>query len=255
MHPLLTQLFIICPLVFMAGFIDAIAGGGGIISIPAYLFAGLPIHNALGTNKMAMCFGTSVATANYIRSGKIYFKIALVAALGSFLGAAIGSSLALFISEIILKITIMTLLPLVAVFLATQKGFGRHSHTKILTPVMQFLLSFFIGFFIGIYDGLIGPGTGTFFILAFTGFLGFDLITSSGCAKISNLASNLASMLIYTFSGKVLFAIALPSAACAMLGGHLGAQLAIKGGTKWIRLFIFLVLILLFIKTAYEFFI
>lgn len=247
-------LIIVCPLVFLAGFVDAVAGGGGIISIPAYMLAGLPVHLAAGTNKMAMCFGTTVAASNFIRSKRVKFLAALSAAVCSFLGASVGTTLALFISGWLLKIIILTALPAVALFLVYNRNFGTQGQEKGYGKVKQLFCASCIGIGIGAYDGLVGPGTGTFFILAFTEVLGYDLITSSGCAKISNLASNIASMLLYAFHGKVIFSVALPAAVCAMLGGYFGSRLAIRGGAKWVRFFVFFTLGLLFIKTLWDFF-
>lgn len=254
MPDLALQLLIICPLVFLAGFIDAIAGGGGIISIPAYLLAGLPAHTAAGTNKMVASCGTTVATIKYFRSGHIKLRPALAAAATSFVGASIGTSLALLIPESTLKIVLLTALPLVAIFLLFKKDIGSSSVEKEPPLKKQLIYSAVLGLFIGCYDGLIGPGTGTFFIIGFSSLLGFDLVTSSGCAKVSNLASNIASMILFILNGKVMFLIAIPAALCTMTGGYLGARLAVKGGAKWVRIFIFVVLGLLFVKTILEFF-
>ncbi len=242
----------VCPLVFLAGLVDAVAGGGGLISLPAYLLAGLPAHLAAGTNKFAMSFGTCTAALKYLRSGKVALRPALTAALFSFAGAALGSTLALHISETALKWTILAALPAVALFLFLRKDFGGQPVEKALSPLKTALYSALTGLFVGAYDGLIGPGTGTFLILCFTSLLGFDLILSSGCAKIANLASNLASLLVYALGGSVLYLLAVPAALCCMAGGYLGARLAVKGGAKWVRYFIFLVLGLLFVRTGWE---
>lgn len=245
-------LLTVCPLVFLAGFVDAVAGGGGLISLPAYLLAGLPAHLAAGTNKFAMSFGTLTAALKYLRSGKIALRQAALAALFSFGGSALGTALALHISETALKAVILLALPAVALFLFFRKGFGQEPAQKSLPLWRESLYACGIGLFIGAYDGLVGPGTGTFLILCFTSLLGYDLILSSGCAKLANLASNLASLALYWINGKVFLALAVPAALCCMLGGYLGARLAVRGGAKWVRLFIFLVLGLLFVKTGYE---
>ena len=250
---LIKILFIICPLVFLAGFIDAIAGGGGVISLPAYLFAGLPVHFAAGCNKFSASLGTIIAAKKYFNSGKINLKISLFSAIGSVFGASIGTSVALHIDENILKILLLLALPLVALFLVTQKSFGKEPHLKQYSPVKQAVISVVIGLVVGTYDGLIGPGTGTFLILAFSALLGLELVTASGCAKVSNLASNLTSMVIFTLNGKVIFLIAIPAAIFSMLGGYIGARFAIQGGSKSVKYVIFLVLGILFIKTIYEF--
>jgi len=116
------------------------------------------------------------------------------------------------------------------------------------------VISLMIGLVIGCYDGMIGPGTGTFLIIAFTSLLGFDLLLSSGCAKVSNFASNISSLVVYMISGKVVYALAAPAAVCSMLGGYLGARYAIRGGSKKVRYVMFIVLGLLFIKFAWDIF-
>nr|WP_302598292.1 TSUP family transporter [uncultured Cellulosilyticum sp.] len=252
MNDVVRMLVIVCPLIFLAGFVDAVAGGGGVISLPAYLFAGLPAHIAAGTNKLSAGFGTIMAAFKYLRDGKVKIRIAVFSALGAVVGSTIGTNLALFISEQLLKGLMLVAIPLVAIFLVTQKGLGKETVEKEMSVSKQSILATVIGLVIGCYDGLIGPGTGTFLILAFSALLGLELVTSSGCAKVSNLASNITSMIIYTLNGKVLFWLALPAAVCAMLGGYTGARFAIKGGAKNVRYVMFVVLALLFGKTFLE---
>lgn len=253
MSELLRMLLVICPLIFIAGFVDAVAGGGGLISLPAYMLAGLPTHQAAGCNKFSACLGTIVAAGNYIKSGKVKLRIAIFSAVGAIIGSSFGTWLALLISEKLLKGIMMIAIPLVAVFLAFQKNLGVEPEEKEWSLKVQSIISFVIGMFIGCYDGLVGPGTGTFLIIAFSGVLGIDLVTSSGCAKITNLASNITSMIIYMLGGKVIFMLAVPAAICSMLGGHLGSRFAIIGGSQKVRYIMFVVIGLLFVKTTVGF--
>lgn len=251
----LTMLLIVCPLVFLSGFVDSIAGGGGIISMPAYILAGLPPHLAMGTNKFAATIGGAIATAKYARTGNLRLRPALMAGVTSMAGAWCGAKLVLMLDEQFVKIALMVGLPLVAIFLATRKNFGSDVDVeKNLTPLQTALYSAAIGLGCGFYDGMFGPGTGTFLILAFTGLLGYNLVTSSGCAKLVNLASSIGSLIAFTTGGKVLIALAIPAALSSALGSYLGARSAIKGGAKFIRPVIFCVLALLFIKILYDFF-
>lgn len=255
MNELLKMLLIICPLIFTAGFVDAVAGGGGLISLPAYMLAGLPTHQAAGCNKFSASLGTIVATTNYIKSGKVKFRIAIFAAIGAIIGSSVGTALALVISDKLLKGLMMVAIPLVAIFLVTQKNLGKENELKQeedKSLVKQSVISIMIGLIIGCYDGLIGPGTGTFLMIAFSLILGIDLVTSSGCAKVANLASNLTSVIIYMIGGKVIFMLAVPAAVCSMLGGHLGSKFAIKGGSQKVRYIMFGVIGLLFLKTAFD---
>lgn len=255
MDELLRMCLIVCPFIFVAGFVDSVAGGGGVISITGAMLAGLPVHMAVGTNKTIMCFGTAVSTAKYLKGGKVLLRVAIFSAVGSLIGASIGSSLALLLSEEMLRIILLVALPSVAVFLTLKRNIGTDdSKLKEMPKPMLAVTSFAIGLFIGTYDGLIGPGTGTFLIIAFSSILGLDLLTSSGCAKMSNLASNLASMIVYIADGKVLFAVAIPAMAFCMAGNWLGARYAMRGGSKKIRRVMFFVLALLFIKVILELF-
>ncbi len=245
---------IVCPLVFLAGFIDSVAGGGGVISLPAYFLAGVPPYLAAGTNKFAACLGTLISTGKYMKNGKVRFKSALFSAVGALAGGALGANAALHISEEILHVIILSALPVVAVFMTVKSKFGEDGGRDTgFSPFKTSVIAVLIGVLIGGYDGLVGPGTGTFLIIAYAGILGMDLLTSSGCAKVSNLASNIASLSVYLLNGKVIFALALPAAVFCMLGNYAGAQYAIKGGSRNVRKVMFVVLGLLFAKFGLEF--
>jgi len=254
MPEIIKTLLIVCPLVFLAGFVDSVAGGGGLISLPAYLFCGIPAHMASGTNKVVNSIGTSVAAGKYIKSGKINLRFAVIAAVFALLGSAIGTETAVFLSEKVLKIIILCALPVAAVILTVKKDFGREDAIKPrdYKRSTEYALCALIGLFIGCYDGMVGPGTGTFMIMAFTAVMGMDLLTSSGCAKVGNLASNIASAVVWIINGHVYWALVIPAALCNVLGNYLGARYAIKGGSKRIRSMIFVVLGLLFIKILTE---
>lgn len=243
---------IVCPLIFLATFIDSVAGGGGLISIPAYLLAGLPTHRALGTNKFVNGVGTGFAAWQYFRGGKIKLKIAAITAVMALVGSSFGTMLALHIAEDTLKKLLLAILPAVALFLSFRKDFGEKPLEKELSREKTFLYAGLIGFVIGGYDGLFGPGTGTFMIMAFTGLLGLDLLTASGSAKLGNLASNVASAVVYIANGEIDWLLCIPTLCCSLLGAGLGARFAMKGGAKRVRWMIFVVLGILFIKVAYE---
>ena len=250
---LLKTCLIVCPLVFLGSFIDSIAGGGGIITLPAYYLAGLPPHTAAGTNKLVAIPGSVTATATYLRSGNIMIRIAICAAVGSLIGGYLGTKLALLIPEATLELIMMIVLPLVALFLTFRRDFGMNAHAKKLSKPMESITALGIGLVIGCYDGLIGPGTGTFLMICFCGFLGLDLLVSGGCAKVANMASNIASGIVFLFNGKAMYSLLLPAALCSIAGGYFGSRFAIKGGSKRIRKVMFVVLGLLFMKMIYEY--
>ena len=253
MSEFLKTCLIVCPLVFLAGFVDSVAGGGGIISLPAYLMAGIPAHLAAGTNKVVNGCGTLTATVKYFRNGKVRLRPAIAGAIGAFAGSAIGAQLASMIPEAALKTIMLVALPCVAVFLVVKKDFGRDDAPEVSAePKREVTVSALIGLFTGCYDGLIGPGTGTFMILCFTAFLSMDLLTASGCSKAANLASNVAAAAVWILHRSVLWVLAPPAIVCSILGNYLGARYALRGGSKKIRGMMFVVLALLFAKMLYE---
>lgn len=154
---------IVCPLVFLAGFIDAIAGGGGLISLPAYMLAGLPPHIAIGTNKLSSAVGTTVATAQYISKGFMVWRLAVPAIVFSLIGANIGSNLTLLVPENAFLIIMLIALPVIAIYVFTHKSLSNPFEPEITTRVWVVVLA--SAFFIGMYDGFYGPGTGTFLML------------------------------------------------------------------------------------------
>lgn len=253
MEELLRMCLVVCPLVFLAGFVDSVAGGGGLISLPAYLMVGLPPHIASGTNKVVNSMGTALATWKYVKSGKVRVKLGLLAAVGALVGSAVGTKIALLLDQQLLKGLLLVALPLAALILTVKKDFGQDKEVPVSEETGRDMVScLLIGLVMGCYDGMIGPGTGTFMIMAFTAFVGMDLLTASGCAKMGNLASNVCSAVLWLLGGKVMLALVIPGAVCNLLGNYMGAQYAIRGGSKKIRPVIFLVLGLLFLKVIYD---
>lgn len=249
---LLKMYLIVCPLIFLGGFVDSVAGGGGLITLPAYMMAGVPVHFAAGTNKVVNGIGTATATVKFFRSGKIKVLIAACAAIGALAGGYIGAEVAKLLSEELLKALMLVALPLVAVFLAVKKDFGQETGEAAHSRRYEIAVSLLIGLAIGCYDGMIGPGTGTFMIMAFTALLSLDMVTASGCAKVGNLASNVAAAVSFILGGKVMWALVVPAAVCSMAGNYCGALYAIRGGGKKIRGMIFVVLGMLFVKMLWE---
>lgn len=240
---------IVCPLIFLAGFVDSIAGGGGVISLPAYLIAGVPIKLAAGTNKFVNGCGTALASYKYIASGNVDWLCAVPSAVGSLIGSAAGASLAVYLREEVLQMVVLAALPAVALILFFVRDFGQ-AEKPPKSRKSTLVLSGFIGLAIGMYDGLVGPGTGTFLTIAFSAVLGYTLLKSSGCARIANLASNIAAMVVFLLHGEVLFSVGIPAMLCSMLGNYMGSRYAIRGGSGKIRRVMFIVLGLLFVKVG-----
>lgn len=254
MPDLAHALLIVCPLLFLAGFADAVAGGGGTISVPAGILAGIPIHTVYGTNKFAMSFGTLTSVIQYGRSGNICWRTALFAAAGALCGSPLGAMLAMYLSEKYLSYCLMVLLPAAALFLTFNKGFGRAPKPRHLSRAREALYACLIGLGVGSYDGFFGPGAGTFYILLFCSVLGTDLVRASGNAKVVNLASNIGALITYIIGGKVWFLVGLPMAFCSMAGNFLGSRLAIKNGAKFIRPIMAAMIVLLLVKIVVDFF-
>ena len=244
----LPVLLFLCGMVGLAGFVDAAAGGGGLISLPAYMATGLPVHLLYGANKFSAACGTTFASAAFFRKGALDLRVALCAAAGSFVGSGLASRLVLLLSEQFLKTMMLVVLPIVAFIIFTHKDHHEDAHYQRLSRRRAMLLAVAIGLGIGAYDGLIGPGTGTFAILAFSSLLHFDLRTASGNAKILNLASNYASLVTYISAGSVPFGLAVPCGVCNILGAMLGSHFALHKGAKFIRPMMLVVMALMLLK-------
>jgi len=241
--------FILFPLIFLAGFVDSIAGGGGLISLPAYLFIGVPSHYALGTNKLSSTIGTIFSTLRYAKGRAIIYSVGLPSVVGSLIGSYIGAKLALLLSPDRLKIILTILIPLAALFVF----FGRKNEQSVekqinFKSVRTYIMSFLIGLSIGTYDGFFGPGTGTFLIILYVSILSIDHVSASGTAKIVNLASNIGALVTFIFGGKVIYSLGLPAALFGIVGNWLGSGLALKKGSKVIKPIMLAVLVILFVR-------
>lgn len=247
---------ILFPLIFLAGFVDSIAGGGGLISLPAYLFIGVPSHYALGTNKLSSTIGTIFSTLRYAHGRTIVYSIGIPSVVGSLIGSYIGSKLALFLSDDVLKIVLAFLIPIAAVivFLSRPRGNGEKKDEKVYTNAKTIIISALIGLAIGTYDGFFGPGTGTFLIIFYVSILSLDHVSASGTAKIVNLASNIGALATFIAGGKVFYSLGLPAALFGVAGNWLGSGVALKKGAKVIKPVMLAVLILLFIKIITDMF-
>lgn len=246
----LIQFLIVCPLVFFAGFVDAVAGGGGLISLPAYLIAGLPVHFAIGTNKISSCMGTTVATAKYARSGFIPWKTAIPCAVCALIGSACGARLALLVEDGLFKIIILIILPLTAVYILRGKAMVQEKEPLPLGKAMA--LSAVISLALGVYDGFYGPGTGIFLILLLTSLAHMSLREANGLAKVINLSTNVAAVVVYTTSGTVLLSLGLTAGAFSILGNYIGARSFEKGGVKTVKPLMLLVLVIFFVRVLGE---
>lgn len=242
---------IVCPLVFLAGFVDAVGGGGGLISLPAYLLAGIPVHSALATNKLSSCIGTAISTVRYCWKRKMDWGLAAGAILLALAGSSAGAQLSILVEEKILKMLLLIVLPVVAFYVFRTKSL-EGSDKPDLSRARTIAIAWMAAFLIGCYDGFYGPGTGTFLLLVFTGAARMDMMTAAANTKLVNFSSNLAAMVVFLIRGKTYIGLGLVSAAFCVAGHYLGAGMVLKSGTKIVKPIIILVLSLLFIKVIVD---
>ncbi len=245
------EMILLIVMIFFAGFLDSIAGGGGLISLPAYFAFGLPPHAALATNKFSGFFGTLTSVINYYRANKIDIKIGLIATAGALTGSACGARVALFVTEDAINNVILILTPLVlALFLLKERFYSEENKEESGVVKAQGIKAFLIGAFVGCYDGFYGPGTGAFMAIGFNFLLRADLLTASANARLANMASNAGAVIIFLINGKVLFPLAFYTAAAGIAGNMFGSRLALKKGRKVIKPLIVVVLMLLLFEVA-----
>lgn len=240
---------ITCPLVFLAGFVDAVAGGGGLISLPAYIIAGLPVHQAIATNKLSSCMGTLLTTGKFAKDGLIPWKIALPGVLFAFAGSSLGAHIALFLDSHSFLLAMLVILPVTTFYVTRGKAMTEKEPFPLKKTVF---LSCAMAFFIGMYDGFYGPGTGTFMILLLIGVAHVKLLPANGITKVINSATNLAALSVFLLNDVVIISLGLAAGLFNMAGNYFGARYFEKGGAQNVRPVIVLVLTIFFIKVIYE---
>lgn len=237
---------------FIAGWVDAVVGGGGLIQLPALLLVpGLSPVQALATNKFGSIFGTATSAATYFRRARPDLKTALPMAAIALAGGFAGAILATLLPASVFKPIIVVALIAVALFTAFRPTVGtltklRHSGRRHYGVAMS------IGLVIGFYDGLLGPGTGSFLIIAMVTLLGYNFLAASAKAKIVNLATNLGALLFFIPNGAVLWGLGLLLGAANMAGGYLGARMAISKGSKFVRVIFLAVVSVLIVTLLYD---
>lgn len=232
--------------VFLASFTDAIAGGGGIISVPTYLLAGLPAHYALGTNKLSAGLGTIASTGRFIKNGFRRLEARRAGRLCWRSSVRFGTKLQLMMEEKYLQYLLLVVLPVVAFVVLRQRELPEERGS--IEPKAQMAIVCAASLVVGAYDGFYGPGTGTFLLLIFCNLAKMDVRTAGGNVKLVNLASNVGALFTSLMSGKVFLALGLIGTVTSVLGHYIGSGLAIKNGSKIVKPTVIIVLILLAIK-------
>ena len=239
-------------LVFLGGFVDSMAGGGGLITLPAYLQFGLPAARLLGTNKLSSSLGTAVAAFKFLK--ELDFKkgfllpLVLFSAIGAFLGARTIS----LVSPALIRYLLIITLPPVALFIISRHRFGFADHSGKLSASVLMKRCLCIAFLISFYDGMLGPGTGTFLAVALTRFCGYDLLKATALSKLLNLISNIAALITFLVLGLVDIRLGLAMGAIGMGGNYLGSHIALKKGGWIIRPMLFIISISLLIKIVFD---
>ena len=246
----LLQYLIGCPLVGLAGFVDAIAGGGGLISLPAYLIAGLPTQAALATNKMSACMGATIAAGKYAKSGFIPWKTAIPCVVFAMLGSNLGAQIVLLIDDYYFKRLMLVILPLTALYIYRSKVMAQER------PALPFWQTAIIGsavsFAIGVYDGFYGPGTGVFLILLLTSLAHYGLKEANGLCKAINWTTNVSSLAVFLLNGRVLLPLGLTAGLFSIAGSYLGARTFEKKGAQSVKPLMLVVVAIFFVKVLLE---
>jgi uncharacterized membrane protein YfcA len=238
---------------FVAGLVDAVVGGGGLIQIPA-IFAVFPKEvpaTLLGTNKLAAMFGTTVAAVKYARRVPVAWSTAAPAAVTAFALSFVGAWTVTRVPGDFVRSLLPLILVAVAVYTYKKKDLGA-IHAPMHSGAKERLLAMGIGAAIGFYDGFFGPGTGSFLLFLFVRFFGFDFLSASAAAKVVNVACNMSALLWFGYSGHLLWQLGLLMAVCQIAGSLIGTRLALKHGSGFVRKLFLVVVSLLIVKTAYD---
>lgn len=248
-------LILLCVAAFSAGFVDAIVGGGGLIQTPAalVLLPDLPVSTVIGSIKIPSFSGTFFAARQYLKRVQLNWRITSLMCITAFIAAFAGSQLLTVVSNRYMKPVIFIVLILVAIYTYTKKDFGQQVHKKHSSRSI-FWFSLLISLVIGFYDGFIGPGAGSFLVLAFIAILGFDFLQASANAKIVNLSTNLGSIVLFLLKGSILWTVAIPMAVSNAVGGIIGASVAVKKGNQFIRIFFLIIVTATLIRFGYDVF-
>lgn len=240
---------------FVAGFIDAIVGGGGLIQLPALLInmPNQPLLTLFGTNKIAALTGTSVAAYQYSRRIKFDYKLLITISFFSFVASFLGAKAVSFIKVEKLKPIILIILILIAIYTFIKKDLGS-VQTKQLARNKQILFGSIIGIVVGFYDGFFGPGTGSFFVLGFVVILGFEFVNASAYSKIINCMTNISALIVFIKNGDYILEIAILMSVFNIVGSLIGSRIALKKGNGFVRIIFLVIVSIMILRYGYDVF-
>lgn len=245
------MIILVCLAGFLGAMVDAIVGGGGLITIPALMATGIPTHMALGTNKFASSMGTISSSYHYYKSGEVEFKLLRYLLPLSLLGSGIGVISVLAIDPSFLRGFIIIMVLLIGGYTLFKKDLGLTS-TYTGIDRKKILLAMVLALGLGFYDGFFGPGTGSFIIFGLIGIFGFDFKKASANSKLMNFTSNFTALVLFFINGRIDFSIGIPMAVSMILGARLGAHLAVKNGAKFIKPVFIIVSFALVAKMSFD---
>ena len=245
------EYLIVCPLCLIAGFVDSIAGGGGLISLPAFMFAGLPVHACLATNKLQATMGTAVATLRYALNGYMVKELVVVGIACGLAGSYIGTNLALLANDFLIKVLMLAVLPFVSFYVLRTKDFNKFSENGYPLRKTALIVAI-LAFAVGIYDGFYGPGTGTILMLVLTGVARTTLNTAAGTTKAINLATNATSLVVFLVNGAALIPLGLTAGVFSIVGNWLGAKFFTEKGSAIVRPIMLVVIALFALKLVVD---
>ncbi|WP_188815474.1 sulfite exporter TauE/SafE family protein [Hymenobacter cavernae] len=246
-------LLLLCCFAFLAGFIDSIVGGGGLIQTPAMLLLlpAVPVPTVLGTGKVSSISGTAMALQRFAGKVPIRWRSVGVAAVVAGVMSFVGARVVTLLPSELLRPLVLGLLVVIAIYTFWRKDFGA-IHAPRLDDRREVLFGIGIGLIIGFYDGFFGPGTGSFLLFAFVGLFGYDFLSASASSKVVNVATNLTSLAYFAYTGHIIWHIALPMAACNVTGSVLGTRVALKRGVGFVRVLFLVVVCGIIVRLAWD---
>jgi uncharacterized protein len=249
------SLILACLAALLAGFVDSIVGGGGLVQAPSLfiLYPELRVPNIIGTNRFASFMGTSVAGYQYAQKVKLPLKTILFAAFGAAVASYSGALLSSLMSERILKPIILILITVIAVYTYQKKDLGQEE-TQKFNPEKIPIFGLIIGSLTGFYNGFVGPGTGSLLVFGFVSIIGYSFLKASAVSKIINVVADVFSLIFFVMKGFVIYKIAIPMMICNMIGAFFGSKMAILKGNSFVRYFFLVVIFGLILRFGYDVF-